>query len=179
MEGLVRLAGFVLVSFDTILMSFLSDVGVILVSSGCLSATLGLPRTPRGGRAEKVAEKVSFGSSPGTPFEVQIDKELKKVVPRSTLERTVRKVLHKSCPGIPSNHGNNGFVYTKPWFSHFHLELLNNRKGCPMGTPLAPLGMPWASFWLFGRFLGTALDFHGFWDSPWPPPGKGNDGVGG
>ena len=67
-EGLVRLAGFVLVSFDTILMSFLSDVGVILVSSGCLSATLGLPGTPRGGRAEKVAEKVSFGSSPGTFF---------------------------------------------------------------------------------------------------------------
>ena len=45
---------------------------------------------PKGGRVEKVAEKVVLGSSPGTPFGVQIDRELKKVVPRSTLERTVR-----------------------------------------------------------------------------------------
>jgi len=50
LEGLVRLAGFVLVSFCIILMSSLSDLGVTLVSFwchfgvlGCLLATLGLP----------------------------------------------------------------------------------------------------------------------------------------
>ena len=90
------------------------------------------------------------------------------------LERTARKVLHKRCLGTPSNHENDGFVYTKPSFSHFHLELQNNRKWCPTGTPADPFGTPWASFWVFGRVLGTGWNFDGFWDPPWVPPwGRG------
>ena len=83
----------------------------------------------------------------------------KKGVPRSTLENTVRKVLHKRCLGTPSNHENDGFSYAKPLISHFHLELQNNRKWCPTGYPLGPFGTPWASFWLFGGVLGTRWNF--------------------
>ena len=89
---------------------------------------------------EKVVEKVVSGSSPGTFFGSKSIKNYKKCVPRSTLERTVRRVLHKRCPGTTSNHENDGLVCPKPSFSHFHVELQNNRKLCPMGTPLAPLG---------------------------------------
>ena len=60
------------------LVSFWCDFDVILASLGCLLATLGIPGTPRGGRVEKVAEKVVFGSSPGISFGDQIDKELGK-----------------------------------------------------------------------------------------------------
>ena len=187
---MVRLAGFVLMSFYTILLAFLSDLGVILVSFwcyfgvilvslGCLFATWGLPGTPRGGKVEKVVEKVVLGSSPGTPFGSKSIKNCKEIVPRSTLERTVRRVLHKRCPGIPSKRENCGFVYTKPLFSHFHLKLRNKRKWCPMGTPLAPLGVPWASFQLFGRVLGTGWNFDGFWDPPWIPPWDNAPGGGG
>ena len=92
---------------------------------GDVLETLGSPGAPKGGRVEKVTEKVVRGSfmgpPPGPPLEAKSTKKRETVVPRSTLENTVRKVLHRRCLATPSNLENYGFMYRKPSFSHFHL----------------------------------------------------------
>ena len=130
-----------------------SILNVFWWSWGCFGDP-GLPRGPEGGRVGKVTEKVVRGSfvgpPPGPPWEPKSTKNREKVVPRSTLENTVCKVLHKRCLGTPSNHENKGFVYTKPVFSNFLLDLQNNRKWCPKGTL-------WDAFGWFWEVLGTIL----------------------
>ena len=88
LEGLVRLAGYDLVSFYTILLAFLSDLGVILVSCWCHFGVLGVsfrdlgpPRDSPRRQEEKVVEKVVLGSSPGTPSGFQINYELRTSPP--------------------------------------------------------------------------------------------------
>ena len=105
---------------------------------------LGCPGAPKGGRVEKVAEKVGCGSfvgpPPGSPLQPKSTTNREEVVPRSTLENIMCKVLHKRTLGTPSNHEINSFASTKPLSSHSHLELRSNRELCPMGTLLDGLG---------------------------------------
>ena len=70
--------------------------------------------------------QVPFMCPQGAPLKPKSAKSREKVVPRSTLENTVRKVLQKRCLGTPSNPHNNVFTFTKLLFSHFHLKLQNN-----------------------------------------------------
>ena len=125
--------------------------GVVLVSFWCPWLSFG---NPQGSQVEKVTKKSVRGSFVVPPlaprFEPKSTKSREQVVPKSTLEHTARKVLHKRCFGTPSNHEDKGFVDTKPLFSHFHLELQNNRKWCPKGTL-------WDAFAWFWEVLGTIL----------------------
>ena len=94
-----------------------SILDVFWWSWGCFGDP-GLPRFPKGGRAGKVTEKAVCGSFVGPPprpsWEPKSTKNREKVVPRSTLENNVCKVLHKRCLGTPSNHENGSSVDTKP-----------------------------------------------------------------
>ena len=63
-------------------------------------------------------------------------KKCKKIIPRSTLKNIPGKLLHKSSLVTRSNVQNDGFVYTKPSFSHFH--------PCP---PKASKYSPWPHLW--------------------------------
>ena len=133
---------------------FCFHFGIILVVLGSVLATLGSPGLPKGGTVGKVSEKAVWGSFVGPPtgfnLEPKSTQNLEKVVPRSMLENTVRKVLQKRCLGPPSNHENDGFVYTRPSFFHFHLELQIKQKRCPKGTLLDPFGWFWEPL---GTFL--------------------------
>ena len=121
---------------------------------GSVLETLGSPGAPKGYRLEKVAEKLFVGPSWDLPrgplWSPHRRSNEKKIVPRSTLENTVRKVLCKRSLGTPSNHENYSFAQTEFRFSHFHLELGNNRKLFQMGTLWDPFG------WFLG-LLGIIL----------------------
>ena len=145
-------------------------------------ATLGPPRGPLKGPSRKNHEKIDFGLLFGRPkgslwgsifgnFRV-FSVSFSSVFFEALFERLLGYL------GTPSNHENDGFVYTKPSFSHFHLELRNNRKWCPMGIPLAPLGVPWASFWLFRRVLGQLGILMDSVILPESPPGGADQGGG-
>ena len=85
--------------------------------------TPGLPGDPPKGPSRKSDEKVGSWALPGgVQISTKSDKNREKVAPRSALEGTSRKVLYKRHLGTPSDHENDGFVYTKPSFSQFHLE---------------------------------------------------------
>ena len=105
-------------------------------------------------RLEKVTDKVIRGSfvvtSPGTPFGAHIDKKKKKVVPRSTLENIVRKVLHKRCLGTPSNHENDGFANTKALIFTFPF-------GAPKLSKIVSNGYPLGSLWVALGAVGDSF----------------------
>ena len=79
-----------------------------------------------------------MGSPPGPPLEPRSATNRKKGIPKSTLKNIVRKVLQKRSLGILSNLDNYGLVERNQRF-RVQLDLQNNRKWCPMGTPLGPL----------------------------------------
>ena len=100
--------------------SFWNHFGVILVPLGVIWRPGAPQGTPQGSRVEKVTKKLVRGSFVGPPrgplLEPKSFTNLKKIVAETTLKNIVRKVLHKRSPGTPSNHENDGVVYTKPVF---------------------------------------------------------------
>ena len=90
------------------------------------------------------------GSSPETPLEPKSAKDNEKVVPRSTLKNTGRRVLHKRSLGIPPNPQNDSSAQMQPSSSHFHLYFQNDR----LCVQWAPLWHPFGWFWVL---LGTTL----------------------
>ena len=134
--------------------SFLIHFGIIFVILGGFLATLGSPGVPKGGRVGKVTEKVvrgSFVGPPlGSPLEHKSTTNREKVVPRSTLENIVFKVLHKRCLRTPSDHEDDGFVIRN---HRLHISTWspktteNGVQWVPFRTPLGGFGGPWALFW--------------------------------
>jgi hypothetical protein len=112
-----------------------------------LLATLGLPRAPLRGPSRKSNENVgsftALWALLGGPFDDNFRYFACLFVTFSVcfFEACFLRLLESR--GTHSNCENDGFVYTKPLFSHFHLELQNHRKLCLMDT-----------FWdAFERFL--------------------------
>ena len=130
--------------FGTILMSFWSHFGVILVPLGGHLATLAPPRGPLRGRSRKSHEKLDFWSPFGRPtgslwgFIFDYFRDFLNVFSRCFFEVLFGRLVGSL--GTPSNHENSGLAYTKPSFLHFHLYPQNVRKLRPMGTLVAPFG---------------------------------------
>ena len=162
------------------LVLFWYNFGVIVVSLGVFWRPWAwCPPNRQGGKSSRESSLwVLRGSSPGTFFWFQIVNKLSKSRCENHIDKHCAKSVAQEVSGTPSNHESCGFASTKPLFLKFHLYLQNDRKYFPMGTPLAPIGMPWAASWLFGRVLGTGWNFHRFGDPPWAPPGQREWGGG-
>ena len=128
---------------------------ITLVVLGSVLATLGSPGLPKGGTVGKGSEKAVWGSfvgpPPGSHLEPKSTQTLEKVVPRNMFEDTVRKVLQKKCLGPPSNHENDGFVYTRPSFFTFPPGASNQTKSVSKGYPFGSL---WVVLGTLGHVFG-------------------------
>ena len=117
-----------------------------------LLATLGLPRAPLRGPSRKSDENVGSLTAFWPPLGVPLGSNFRYflyffgIFSVYVFESIFLRLLGSL--GTSSNHENDGFVYTKPSFSHFHLELQNDRKWCPKGTLLDAFG------WVLGGLGG-------------------------
>ena len=97
-----------------------------------LLATLGLPRAPLKGPSRKSDENVGSLTAFWPPLGVPLGSNFRYfwyffgIFSVYVFESIFLRLLGSL--GTSSNHENDGFVYTKPSFSHFHLELQSDRK---------------------------------------------------
>ena len=143
-------------SFGTRGGHFKIDFCVILVVSGVFWRPWVPKGASKGGRVEKVTEKVVRGSfmgpSLGPPLEPKSNKCRKEVVLNSTSKNIVRKVLHKRCLGTSSNP-----MTTKP------LSYLTFPPGAPKQPKIVFNGYPCATS--LGGFVGRWVPFWRIVDS--------------
>lgn len=112
-----------------------------MVPLGGHLATLGVPRGPLKGPSRKSHDKVDFLSPFGRPKGPFGDRFSVIFVFFSMCLRAIFRSAFWKASGVsgdPSNHENDGFVYT---ISHFHLYPQSDRKLPPMGTLWAPFGL--------------------------------------
>ena len=103
---------------------------------------------------EKVTEKVVrepfVRPLPGPPLEPKSTKKREKVVPRSTLENTVLKVLHRRCLGHPPTL-KIMVSHTRNHCSHISI----------CGSRTTPNCVQWAPLWDFLDGFGNVGDDFG------------------